>query len=172
MGALLRQKCVDALVKRCTLERDVCEQIESGVYNWAIDYSTSHDIVRNWKNHRFESLYKTKAQSVVANLDAESYISNKRLVERLGDAEFKPGEIAFLAPQHTYPELWRECLDVKMKHSETVFEEKPAAMTDKFKCGKCKKRECSYREVQLRSADEPMSLLITCVNCGNRWKIG
>lgn len=168
----LRQVCVDTLSKRCALDKNVCEQIETGVYNWTVEYATVHNIVRNWKNHCFAAIYRSKAQSVVTNLDATSYVGNTRLIERLKSAEFKPGDIAYLAPENTFPEKWRECLDVKMKHSETVFEEKPSAMTDKFKCGKCKKRECSYREVQLRSADEPMTLFITCINCGHRWKIG
>ena len=168
----LRQTCVDTLVKQITLEKTVCKQIESGIYNWTIEFATQHAIVCNWKNRRFESIYQSKAQSIIANLDSNSYVGNSRLFSRLKNNEFKPEEIAFLDPTNMYPELWREFLDIKMKHSETVFEEKPAAMTDKFKCGKCKKRECSYREVQLRSADEPMTLFITCINCGNRWKIG
>lgn len=167
-----RQVCVDTLSKRCALDKGVCEQIESGVFNWVIEYAALHNIVRNWKNHGFAALYRSKAQSVVANLDPKSYVGNTRLITRLKNAEFKPGDIAHLAPANAYPEMWRECLDAKMKHNETVFEEKPSAMTDKFKCGKCRLRECSYREVQLRSADEPMTLFITCINCGNRWKIG
>ncbi|KCZ76872.1 transcription elongation factor S-II, partial [Anncaliia algerae PRA109] len=41
--------------------------------------------------------------------------------------------------------------------------------TDMFQCGKCGKRECSYRQLQTRSADEPMTTFVTCV-CGHRWK--
>ena len=43
-------------------------------------------------------------------------------------------------------------------------------MTDAFKCRKCGSRSTSYYEVQTRSADEPMTQFITCLNCGNRWK--
>lgn len=44
------------------------------------------------------------------------------------------------------------------------------ATTDQFQCGKCKQRKCQYYQMQTRSADEPMTTFVTCVNCGNRWK--
>lgn len=31
-------------------------------------------------------------------------------------------------------------------------------------------RKTTYYQMQTRSADEPMTTFVTCVNCGNRWK--
>lgn len=45
------------------------------------------------------------------------------------------------------------------------------ASTDMFRCGKCGKRETTYYQMQTRSADEPMTTFITCVNCGHRFKM-
>ena len=42
--------------------------------------------------------------------------------------------------------------------------------TDIFKCGKCKQRKTTYYQMQTRSADEPMTTFVTCLNCDNRWK--
>lgn len=47
---------------------------------------------------------------------------------------------------------------------------KQAASTDQFKCGKCGQRKCTYFQMQTRSADEPMTTFVTCVNCNNHWK--
>lgn len=44
------------------------------------------------------------------------------------------------------------------------------AETDQFKCGRCGKRKAKYYQLQTRSADEPMTTFVTCVNCGNRWR--
>ena len=44
------------------------------------------------------------------------------------------------------------------------------ATTNQFQCGKCRQRQCTYYQMQTRSADEPMTTFVTCVNCGNRWK--
>nr|XP_016444806.1 PREDICTED: transcription elongation factor TFIIS-like [Nicotiana tabacum]XP_016444807.1 PREDICTED: transcription elongation factor TFIIS-like [Nicotiana tabacum] len=46
----------------------------------------------------------------------------------------------------------------------------PVASTDKFKCGRCGKNQTTYYQMQTRSADEPMTTYVTCVNCDNRWK--
>lgn len=42
--------------------------------------------------------------------------------------------------------------------------------TDMLKCGKCKKTNCTYNQIQTRSADEPMTTFVLCNECGNRWK--
>ncbi|XP_016358002.1 transcription elongation factor A protein 3-like isoform X17 [Sinocyclocheilus anshuiensis] len=42
--------------------------------------------------------------------------------------------------------------------------------TDLLQCGKCKKKNCTYNQVQTRSADEPMTTFVLCNECGNRWK--
>jgi transcription elongation factor S-II len=44
------------------------------------------------------------------------------------------------------------------------------ATTDEFRCGKCKKRECTYYELQTRGADEPLTVFVSCTSCGNRWR--
>ncbi|KAL3998924.1 transcription elongation factor S-II [Acanthocheilonema viteae] len=42
--------------------------------------------------------------------------------------------------------------------------------SDMFKCGKCGRKNCTYTQVQTRSADEPMTTFVFCRECGNRWK--
>lgn len=45
------------------------------------------------------------------------------------------------------------------------------AETDQFKCGKCHHRKTTYYQLQTRSADEPMTTFVTCVNCGHKWRV-
>jgi len=42
--------------------------------------------------------------------------------------------------------------------------------TDMLRCGKCQKNNCTYNQLQTRSADEPMTTFVLCNECGNRWK--
>jgi hypothetical protein len=42
--------------------------------------------------------------------------------------------------------------------------------SDRFKCSNCGQRRTTYYQLQTRSADEPMTVFVTCVNCGRRWK--
>lgn len=46
----------------------------------------------------------------------------------------------------------------------------PKATTDQFRCARCGQRKCTYHQMQTRSADEPMTTFVTCVNCNNHWK--
>jgi transcription elongation factor S-II len=89
----------------------------------------------------------------------------------LTDKEFSPHEIPFMTPDNMFPELWSEMIDIKLKLYEQIGENNLQAMTDQFVCGRCKKREVSYYELQTRSGDESMTIFAKCINCGNSWKM-
>lgn len=38
-------------------------------------------------------------------------------------------------------------------------------------CENCKSKKTTSKEIQMRGADEPMTLFIRCVDCGNEWKL-
>ncbi len=59
---------------------------------------------------------------------------------------------------------------LKESMNEAVTVKPLLAETDQFKCGKCKARKATYYQMQTRSADEPMTTFVTCLNCNNRWK--
>lgn len=170
--AEIRIKFVDQVTALTRLPVSHVKDLEVGVFNWCIDQCDVIKTPKNWKNPRFVTLYKDKARSVLVNLMPESYVGNARLSVRLTEKEFAPHDIPFMKPQNVYPERWAVILDAKMKRDMHVFEEKPKAMTNEFKCRKCKSRNCIYQELQVRSADEPMTLFITCLNCGEKWRIG
>lgn len=170
MGVELRDKVVKMIIERTGLDEENAKDMEIGIFNWCIQKADYFRIIKNWKSSKFVTLYKDKARSIISNIDKDSYICNNRLIDRLKEHEFLPHEVPFMEPERSFPERWKDILDEKMK-KDLAFEEKPEAMTNQFKCGKCKKRDCIYRELQVRSADEPMTLFITCLNCGNRWRM-
>lgn len=149
----------------------VVENIERGIYNYTIERKcVQHNIAKRWDDNLFKSMYVKKAISVYANLKSDSYLNNKRLKTRLLEGEFKPHEIVYMDPQEQFPEHWKSLIDEKEKIEKALYEKDRGGATDQFKCSKCKKRECSYYELQTRSADEPMTIFVTCLNCGKRWR--
>ena len=46
---------------------------------------------------------------------------------------------------------------------------KEGTKTDLLKCGQCKKSNCTYNQLQTRSADEPMTTFVMCNECGHRY---
>lgn len=86
--------------------------------------------------------------------------------------EIKPEDIATLtADDMASDERKKMNEEIRLK---ALFEcergQQMQASTDQFRCGKCGQRKTTYFELQTRSADEPMTAFITCVNCGARWK--
>ena len=148
----------------------ISRSIEKAVYNYVIDLAKEKNIKRNWDNHIFRGLYFSKIRSIYSNLDKESYIGNDTFLDRILNKEIDVDTIAELTIYDIFPENWKYILEQKSKRDKLKYELKPEAMTDAFKCRKCGSRSTSYYEVQTRSADEPMTQFITCLNCNTRWK--
>ncbi|CAH1445455.1 unnamed protein product [Lactuca virosa] len=84
----------------------------------------------------------------------------------------KPERILELTPEEM-ASTERQMENVKIKEKAMFDCERggpPKATTDQFRCGRCGKRKCTYYQLQTRSADEPMTTFVTCVNCDNHWK--
>jgi DNA-directed RNA polymerase subunit M/transcription elongation factor TFIIS len=160
------------LAERSRMTPEQARDAEIGVFNWTLARADERRIARNWRNPRFRSLYDSKARSVAANFDPASYVSNDRLIARIEEGEFMPHAVASMPPENIFPERWRDVVEMKVRRDEYISNAKPTAMTDQFKCGRCKKRECSYMELQTRSCDEPATLFIQCLSCGHRWRMG
>ena len=148
---------------------DISRKLEKGIYNYSIDYADELGVIKKWDNKSFYDIYIHKCMSIYSNIDSECYIKNKRLLDRLKNKEFKPYELPYIKSIYTFPENWKTLIDEKSKRDKVLYEVKKEAATDQFKCSKCKKRECVFFELQTRSADESMTVFITCLNCGKRW---
>lgn len=157
---------------KSSLDDTYVKDMEIGIYNWTIMEAGKRRIIRNWANPRFQKLYVEKARSVISNIDKDSYVNNTNLVERVKQNEFYPHDIAFMKPENVHPAIWKQSVDAMMKKYENAYENKAVAMTTMFKCGKCKKRECTFYEMLTRAADEATTIFIRCVNCGNSWRQG
>lgn len=68
------------------------------------------------------------------------------------------------------PERWGELIDKKVKREASKFHTNIQASTDMFTCRKCKSKKCTYYELQTRSADEPATIFVTCLDCGKNWR--
>ncbi len=151
--------------------KPISKKIEVGIYNFTINQADNYGIAKLWSNNKFKKLYVNKTMSVYVNLQSNSYIKNNRLLQRLKEKEFKPEDLAFMDAQTTFPENWKKLIDEKYKRDKILYEVRKEAATDIYKCGRCHKRECTYYELQTRSADEPTTIFVTCLNCGKRWKM-
>ncbi|MDC0142056.1 hypothetical protein OAI84_00500 [bacterium] len=138
--------------------------LEKGIYNYSIKEAKQRKVVRKWTNDFFIIIYISKLFTILSN------IKNNNLLERLNKKEFLPHELAFMTHQEMNPKIWEKLINKKQKRNKNLCEINMNAATDEFICYKCKQRKTTYYQLQTRSADEPMTTYVTCLNCGANWK--
>lgn len=141
------------------------KNLEIGIYNYALKEATNRKVVKKWDNPYFVQLYTDQLRSVYLNL--QKYPS---LIDMILSGETKAHKIAFMTHQEMAPERWEPLIQAKIKRDKSKYETNMEAATDTFKCRKCHTNKCTYYQLQTRSADEPMTTFVTCLECGNRWK--
>ena len=144
--------------------------LEKAIFNYCILKAKKKKIVRKWDNKYFVQLYIDRFRSIYININPKSKTCNKTLYRKLIKGKIKARKVAFMTHQEMNPKKWKELIEAKIKRDKNLTEIDLSAATDEFKCYKCKKNICTYYQLQTRSADEPMTTFITCLNCGNRWK--
>jgi len=142
-----------------------CNNLEKGIFNFALNEAKNRKVVKKWDNPYFVQIYLDRLRSIFTNLN-----NNHALLEQLNSGSIKAQNIAFLTHQEMRPEKWDQLITAKSKRDKNKFENNMEAATDTFTCRKCKSNKCTYMQLQLRSADEPMTTFVTCLSCGNRWR--
>ena len=129
--------------------------IEKSIVNKSIIESESMNIDPTWESPTFVHIYKTTFCNVF------TYLQNEQIRLKIIDKEILSKDVAFINPIEICPEKW----------TPQIFEEGSSVEDGIFQCKNCNSRKTTYYSVQTRSADEPMTNFITCVHCGNRWKM-
>jgi transcription elongation factor S-II len=162
---------------------------ERSVYNWAVKTTRGQNEDSAWENIHFRRRYKLKALHLLEELKRAdvavvglkvagdrvklelSYVP--QLVNRLKNKEVEARSLAQLTAEQLWPDGPAAKAAFKLKQRELMLEK--ARVNDEdyngmFKCGKCKSTKTTYYQMQTRSADEPMTTYVTCINCGSKWK--
>jgi len=115
------------------------------------------DTRANWKNPNFATLFNSRVRSL---LFAIRHNETTKFLDKIVKNEFKLKDLHNVEPWDIVPPK-------KEEEVVTRLEDRPDGM---FKCNKCFSWKTSYVEKQTRSADEPMTIFVTCHACGNVMK--
>ena len=140
--------------------------MEKGIFNYSLKESNNKKVVKKWDNPYFVQIYTDRMRSIIYNLTKHDI-----LLEQLKNETIKPQDIAFMTHYEMSPEKWKPMLMVKSVKDKVKFETNIEASTDTFTCRKCRGNKTTYYQLQIRSADEPATTFINCIDCGNKWKI-
>ena len=138
--------------------------LEKGIYNYTIKEAESKKIVKKWDNPHFAQIYIDRFRSIYINL------KNAELLQQIKNNEIAVQSVAFMTHQEMKPEQWSTLIKQKIKRDAAKYTMNIEASTDMFTCKKCKSKKCTYYELQTRSADEPATIFVTCLDCGKHWK--
>lgn len=137
------------VLSECNSKR--INNIERSIYNMAI---------RNKWNTKE---YTRKSRSVIYNLRKFENFKNiytQPFVDYNKEVSKLPWEIC--------PELWESARNAYyLKYIKSFKDDIPDGF---YACRKCKSTKTKHTEVQIRSADEPMTCFVVCMDCGNVYK--
>lgn len=113
--------------------------------------------------------YRSKIRSLSLNLKDKK---NPSLRKGVIDGRISPESFVVMTAEEMASDEQkqeRQRLVMKNLFNARAAEEQQAE-TDAFECSRCRQRKCRYYQKQTRSADEPMTVFVTCTNCNYRWK--
>ena len=120
-----------------------------------------------------ENAYTNRALEIISNVkDDKNYDFRDKIIK----GEYKPEDLAIMdafemVNKNKKKEI-QQNIENNINSVRSDWDEKHAPVTEGvYKCSKCGGKKTRQHEMQTRSADEPMTIFIHCVNCGNSWKI-
>jgi DNA-directed RNA polymerase subunit M/transcription elongation factor TFIIS len=170
-----RTKCINRftfLIDAASLTKEQINEFENEIYKATLEDAKKKHIFAHWDNKLFEEIYIQRQRKLFSNLHPSSPVGNKGLLERLRHKGILLNTLARMSDIDLYPENWERLRELQDIREQKWLEGNTSRKTDLFKCGRCGGRECTYYELQTRSADEPMTIFITCLNkdCGKKWR--
>lgn len=152
-NALRTDGLADAM-EGCATPEELAEELEECIYQ---------------EFHNTDSRYKNRIRSRVANLKDSK---NPQLRTNFLVGAIPASKLAVMTAEEMASDEMKQLRSKFVKESidDAQLATVQGTKTDLLKCGKCKKRNCTYNQVQTRSADEPMTTFVMCNECGNRWK--
>ncbi|XP_078278957.1 transcription elongation factor A protein 1-like isoform X3 [Rhinoraja longicauda] len=163
-GKNIRDKCIEMLIAALKTDDDYkdygnnCEkmgaEIEDSIYQ---------------EFQKTDMKYKNRVRSRISNLKDPK---NPNLRKNVLAGAIDLLHFARMSAEEMASDELKELRQVITKEAirEHQMAKTGGTVSSLLQCGKCKKKNCTYNQVQTRSADEPMTTFVFCNECGNRWK--
>lgn len=160
----VRLKCREMLIGALRIEgeeQEACASIEE------LAEELEECIYQEFRNT--DMRYKNRVRSRIANLKDSK---NPQLRSNFLAGVIQASRLATMTAEEMASDEMKKVRDKFEKDAinDAQLATVQGTQTDLLKCGKCKKRNCTYNQIQTRSADEPMTTFVLCNSCGNRWK--
>ncbi|XP_026150012.1 transcription elongation factor A protein 3 isoform X9 [Mastacembelus armatus] len=163
-GDSIRDKCIDMLAAALRTDNDY-KDFGANCDNMAAEI----------EDHIYQEIkatdmkYKNRVRSRISNLKDPK---NPGLRRNVLAGSIELSRIAAMSAEEMASDELKQLRNILTQEAirEHQMAKTGGTTTDLLQCGKCKKKNCTYNQVQTRSADEPMTTFVLCNECGNRWK--
>ncbi|XP_055359308.1 transcription elongation factor A protein 3 isoform X7 [Betta splendens] len=163
-GDSVRDKCIEMLAAALRTDNDYkefganCDSMAAEIEDHIYQESKATDMK-----------YKNRVRSRISNLKDPK---NPGLRKNVLAGSIDLSRIATMSAEEMASDELKQLRNVITQEAirEHQMAKTGGTTTDLLQCSKCRKKNCTYNQVQTRSADEPMTTFVLCNECGNRWK--
>jgi len=151
---------------------EVASEIETAILQSVNDQAIREGIDVDWKNRVFWNMYRSRAISIYENLrGTNSYVKNNEdWISKIRSGELTPRAYVEMTAVDLCPARWKAAIEKIIETEKKLYSKNDIASIFLW-CSRCKKKtKCDYYQLQTRSADEPMTTFVTCLECDRRWK--
>jgi DNA-directed RNA polymerase subunit M/transcription elongation factor TFIIS len=161
--------------------RSCAREIEQGAYQASLRHcrDSEDSYQRQWDCEMFVNVYSARIGSIAANLDPFGSVGRALggspeggkegawLPDRLLSGDVAPAALGGMSEEELCPSAGAAERALVARRLGQKVEEKTSTM---FRCPRCKQRRHTYRQVQIGAADEPSTIMCTCLNCGENFE--
>lgn len=147
---------VDHPLRTLVREKFGSDAIEIAILNRCIHDAQRWIVDIDWETPAFKEMYRSRAMNL---------FQVRTLAETM-----TPEEFVNTTEVDRHPERWVTRLKDVAEKDKALYSRKTTASAQMY-CSGCKRKtNCDYYQMQTRSADEPMTTFVTCLECDKRWK--
>ena len=146
------------------LSRENAEALEKALLARCIRECVRQSIEVAWTNMAFWEHYRGRCIQFYENLRKTDW------PKKIAAEEITLEAFAELSAIDLNPKRWKARIEAQIEKDKHLYTNAGAASIYLY-CSGCKKKsKCDYYQLQTRSADEPMTTFVTCLECDRHWK--
>ena len=145
--------------------RDECIKFEEAILHVVCEQAIKENIDVDWNNRVFWNMYRSKAISFYEHCRRSE---NTSCISKLESGEITYRQFAEMSAVDLCPSRWKDSIERIIESEKKLYSKNESAAIFMW-CSGCKqKTKCDYYQMQTRSADEPMTTFVTCLECDRR----